>query len=82
MIQTLPKYIDYSKQRARMSRLTCWWYKWLVEIQIFGRASEISNRNIFVSSLGAEPMTCQATVHCSTTELQHIPGNSSMAFEQ
>ena len=45
-----------------------------MEIKISERASEISNRDISVSSLGAEPMTFQATVHCSTTELQDIPG--------
>ena len=46
-----------------------------MEIKISEKASEISNRNIFVSSVGAEPMTFQATVHCSTTELQHIHGD-------
>ena len=48
-----------------------------MEIKISERASVISNRNIFVSSVGAEPMTFHATVHCSTTELQHIHGEQA-----
>ena len=47
-----------------------------MEIKISKWASEISHLFFFavVSLLGAEPMTCQATVHYSTTGLQHIHG--------
>ena len=58
---------SYRPMRARVAAQL--FYK-----KISNGASEISHPNIFVSLLGAEPMTCQATVHCSTTELQHIHG--------